>query len=83
MFEQSEPDPNGSGKRYATMNGIAFVAHPTEDGTWHGYPEPWNRVPADLKAKWQDAEKVTNRDLRRYKDFPKDSLSWALDSDNE
>ncbi len=43
MFEQSEPDPDGSDKRYATMNGIAFVAQPTEDGTWHGYPEPWNK----------------------------------------
>ncbi|CAN5918057.1 hypothetical protein BH11PSE3_BH11PSE3_09850 [soil metagenome] len=83
MFEESEPDPDGSDKRYATMNGIAFVAQPTEDGTWHGYPEPWTRVPADLKAKWQDDGRVTTRLLKRYKDFPKDNHGWALDSDNE
>ena len=83
MFAQSEPDPDGSDKRYTTMNGIAFVAQPTGDGTWHGYPEPWNKVPADLKDKWQDEGRVTTRFLKRYKDFPKDSLSWALDSDNE
>ncbi|WP_187970093.1 hypothetical protein [Aquibium microcysteis] len=83
MFEESEPDPNGSAKRYATMKGIAFVAQPTADGTWHGYPEPWNRVPADLVAKWQDAGKVTTQQLKRYKDFPTDHVTWALDGDDE
>lgn len=83
MFAQSELDPDGSGKRYATMDGIAFVAQPTADGTWHGYPEPWNKVPADLKAKWQDEGKVKTRSLKKYKDFPKNNVLWALDSDDE
>lgn len=83
LFEQSELDPTGSDKRYATMNGIAFAALPTGDGTWHGYPEPWNKIPADLKAKWQDEGKVTTSALKKYKDFPKDNVIWALDSDNE
>lgn len=83
LFAQSEEDPTGSGKRYATMNGIAFAAQPTGDGTWHGYPEPWNKVPADLKAKWQDEGKVTSAALRTYKDFPKDNVRWALDQDDE
>ena len=83
LFEKSEPDPGGSGKRYATMNGIAFVAQPTGDGTWHGYPEPWNKVPANLKDKWQDNGLVTRPQLRRYMDFPRDNPGWALDGDNE
>lgn len=83
LFAQSEPDPDGSGKRYATMRGIAFVAQSTADGTWHGYPEPWNRVPAELTAKWLDEGKVTARALRRYKDYPQDSITWALDGDDE
>jgi hypothetical protein len=83
MFQESLRDPNGSGKRYATRNGIAFVAQQSGDGTWHGYPEPWNKIPTELKDKWIDEEKVTSADLRRYKDFPKDNLKWAFDSDTD
>lgn len=83
MFEESDLDPDGSGKRYATRNGIAFVAQETKDGTWHGYPEPWNKIPAALKDRWLDAGKVTPRDLRRYKDFPRSNVRWALESDDE
>ncbi len=82
MFNESELDPTGSGKRYATMKGVAFAAQDTADGTWHGYPEPWQKVPADLKDKWLDNGKVTRADLRRYKDFPKDNIHWALDSND-
>lgn len=83
LFAQSEEDPTGSGKRYATMHGIAFAAQATGDGTWHGYPEPWNKVPADLKSKWQDEGKVTAWALRKYKDFPRNNIGWALDQDDE
>jgi hypothetical protein len=40
LFQISEPCPEGSGRRFATGHGIAFVAVPTNDGTWHGYPLP-------------------------------------------
>jgi hypothetical protein len=83
MFNESELDPDGSGKRYATMNGIAFTARETRDGTWHGYPEPWNNVPARLKDRWLDDGKVTAVSLRRYKDFPRGNIRWALESDDE
>lgn len=33
------------GRRYATARGIAFEAKPTGDGTWHGFPVPWESVP--------------------------------------
>jgi len=83
LFLASEYDPEGSGKRYATARGIAFVAQYTGDGTWHGYPEPWNKVPSALKDKWLGEAKMTPRDLRRYSDFPRDNISWALEVDDE
>lgn len=78
LLTASEADPDGSGKRYATEHGVAFVAQDTRDGTWHGYPEPWDRVPAALKTKWQTEGKVRNADLRRYSDKEPDDLDWAL-----
>jgi hypothetical protein len=63
--------------------GIAFVAQDSADGTWHGYPEPWNKIPAALKDKWLTERKMTVRDLRRYSDFPKDNIAWALEVDDE
>jgi hypothetical protein len=83
LFLASEYDPQGSGKRYATARGIAFVAQDTADGTWHGYPEPWNKVPPALKDKWLGEGKMTARDLRRYSDFPRDNITWALEVDDE
>ena len=83
LLAGSEPDPDGSGKRYATMKGIAFVAQATADDTWHGYPEPWQKVPSALKDRWLTEGKVTTSDLKKYKDFPKSNLGWALDSDDE
>jgi hypothetical protein len=82
MFTQSEADPAGSGKRYATMQGIAFAAQETGDGTWHGYPEPWNKVPAALKDNWLDQGKVTTASLKRYMDFPRGNVRWALENDD-
>ena len=80
LFDQSKSDP-ATEKRYATSRGIAFVAQPTADGTWHGYPEPWNRVPAEIKDIWLSEGLVTRRDIKRYIDFSKEDVRWALDSD--
>ncbi len=63
--------------------GIAFVGQDSADGSWHGYPEPWNKVPAALKDKWLDEGKMTARDLRRYGDFSRSNTGWALDIDDE
>jgi hypothetical protein len=83
LFAESEYDPEGGEKRYATARGVAFVAQPTGDGSWHGYPEPWNRVPPGLKEKWRAEKKVSARDLKRYADFPEKNIEWALDTDDE
>ena len=83
MLSGSEIDPRGSGKRWATSEGIAFVAQGTNDGTWHGYPEPWHKAPPELVEKWLAAGVVTPQQLRRYNDFPRNDVRWALESDVE
>ncbi len=83
LFSESEYDPEGGDKRYATAKGIAFAAQPTEDGSWHGYPEPWNKIPATLKEKWRAEGKVSGRELRLYSDFPRENITWALDTDDD
>jgi hypothetical protein len=83
LFMTSEHDPEGSGKLFATDRGIAFVAQPSADGTWHGYPEPWNKVPSGLKDKWREAKIVSASDLRRYADFPRGNIRWALEFDDD
>lgn len=83
LFEASEPCPEGSGRRFATSRGIAFAAVSSRDGTWHGYPVPWQEVPAELKDRWRDAGKVERRDLRRHMDRSQDDVRWALESDDD
>jgi hypothetical protein len=82
LFRESVADPEGSGRRFATRGGIAFVAQPSNDGTWHGYPEPWNKVPAALNEQWLRAGRITPKNLKRYKDFPRKNIRWALGSDD-
>lgn len=72
-----------SNKRYATERGLAFVAQETNDGTWHGYPVPWNQVPSGIKDDFLAKSLVTKRDVKRFMDFNKDNLAWALDSSDE
>lgn len=82
LLASSLMDPDGSGKRYATARGMAFVAHDTQDGTWHGYPVPWNDVPAELKENWMAAGRVTRRDVARYGEFACNDIDWSLGSDD-
>jgi hypothetical protein len=83
MFAESELDASEPGKRWATRRGIAFVAQSTKDGTWHGYPEPWNKVPGNLVGKWIGEKKVTAKQLRKYNDFPREDVRWALGNDSD
>lgn len=82
LLASSLVDPEGSGKRYATARGMAFVAHDTQDGTWHGYPIPWNDVPAELKDIWAGSGQVTRRHLKTYGEFARGDIDWALGSDD-
>ncbi len=83
MFAESEVDASEPGKRWATRRGIAFVAQPTGDGSWHGYPEPWKKVPESLVERWLRIGKVTARQLKQYNDFPREDVRWALRSDSD
>lgn len=66
-------------RRYATGQGIAFEAKPTGDGTWHGYPIPWESVPPTIIDQWLTQGRVTRKQIKLYKHVPKDSIRWALD----
>ena len=65
MFEASTLAEDG--RRYATRNGIAFVAVNSNDGTWHGYPIPWQDVPtrsgavSSIRAPLQGAQSADRR----------------------
>lgn len=69
-------------RRYATARGIAFEAKPTADGTWHGYPVPWEAVPAEICQKWVEEGAVVRRDIRRYWRQDPDALRWAIEADS-
>ena len=73
--------PPGSRRRFATANGIAFEAKPTGDGTWHGYPIPWESVPASVVDQWVDDKKVTPRQVKKHWRKGEDDLRWAIEAD--
>ncbi|WP_211960854.1 hypothetical protein [Cupriavidus plantarum] len=80
MFEASIEWQNGR-RRFATANGIAFEAKLSGDETWHGYPIPWESVPAEILRSWREEGKVSKRDLRLYRPAGAGDLHWALTSD--
>lgn len=80
MFAESIESPDGR-RRFATGRGIAFEAKPTHDGTWHGYPVPWENVPAEIVQVWRDLGKVSRRDVRLYRTAEPNDIRWALRSD--
>lgn len=81
MFSEAVVSPDGR-RRFATARGIAFEAKQTADGTWHGYPVPWESIPPQIREEWLDAGKVLKRDLRLYR-AARDGgdIHWALNSD--
>lgn len=74
-------DCHGPKRRYATAQGIAFEAKPSADGTWHGYPIPWEHVPVKIKDEWVDKGLVSGRQIKRYMKFEKGDIHWALQTD--
>lgn len=69
-------------RRYGAAKGIAFCAHETGDGTWHGYPVPWCMVPSDAVAWLIDTGLAKRRDIKRQKLSPQPGIYWALTSDD-
>jgi len=81
LFASAVIDPS-SKRRYATGNGIAFESKSTRDGTWHGYPIPWESVPQSIKDEWLDNGSITRRALRKYKKFDQADISWAMETES-
>lgn len=69
-----------NGRRYATRQGIAFVAVDSGDGTWHGYPVPWRDVLDKVCGLFVRLGRVTRRDVRRQR-VDQWNIRWALASD--
>ncbi|MEY4414827.1 MAG: hypothetical protein RIQ53_2120 [Pseudomonadota bacterium] len=59
---------------------MAFEAKPTEDGTWHGYPIPWETVPAEITDQWIDEGAVTKRQIKKFWQKDRDDLHWAIEA---
>jgi hypothetical protein len=79
LFEEADIDSK-TGRRYATQKGIAFEAKETGDGTWHGFPIPWESVPAVIKARWQALKLVTRRQVKVV--YDKNDIFWPLQTDD-
>lgn len=63
LLDQSE---RMGDKRVATRHGLAFVAQYGNDGTWHGYPESWDKIEGAIRAQWLAAGRIRRRDLRQW-----------------
>jgi hypothetical protein len=81
LFAGALVDPD-TGRRFATARGIAFEAKDTNDGTWHGFPLPWDDVPEAMQDQLRQHGRVTSAQLRRYSEVGT-SIDWALDSDHD
>ena len=68
------------GRRYATREGIAFAAVASGDGTWHGYPVPWQDVPRNVRDAFVREGRVTRRETRKVVD--RRDVRWALGSED-
>lgn len=68
-------------RRFATARGIAFEAKPTGDGTWHGFPIPWESVPPSILNQWLSDGKVSRREVKLNRHREASDIRWAMDSD--
>lgn len=66
---------------YATKRGIAFEAKATGDGSYHGFPIPWESVPSSVKNQWLDKGLVTKRQIK--KSFNPQGIYWAYDQESD
>jgi hypothetical protein len=80
LLDHSEPMGE---KRVATRHGIAFVAQYSNDGTWRGYPEAWDKIDGTIRARWLAENRIRRRDLRQW--FNRDDIrnAWKELNDAE
>lgn len=80
LLEQSVTDIT-SRRRYTTGGGVAFEIRPTANHTFHGYPLPWDKVPAWLQNYWRRSGRVTKMQIRQYSEVETDR--WAMSSTDD
>lgn len=75
LDESLEDLPNGS--RFATRDGMAFIARHTVGDVWHGHPVPWSAVPDAIREALIADDKVTRRQIKSL--FSSEKLAKELD----
>jgi hypothetical protein len=80
LLDQSEPMGE---KRIATYQGLAFVAQYGNDGTWHGYPEAWDKIDGAVRRRWLAEGRIQRRDLRRWGSRDDVRNAWKEPNDAE
>lgn len=68
-----------TGRRFTTGGGVAFEIKETNDGTYHGFPVPWDDVPSYYHDVWKRAGLVGNRQLKQYSEVGS-AKDWAMES---
>lgn len=68
-----------SRRRLTTGGGVAFEVKATNDGTFHGYPVPWDKVPSWLQRHWRGEGRVSRRQIDQYSEVGANEF-WAMDS---
>ena len=53
-------------RRVNTRHGLAFIAADSNDGTWHGYPEAWDKIEGAIRSRWLAEGRIRRRDLRQW-----------------
>lgn len=66
LLAESEEDPTGAGKRFATDGSRAYCAQEHRPGVYHGYPVGWREVPEKLRRQWLAAGKVKKREIALF-----------------
>jgi hypothetical protein len=80
LLDTSEPMGE---KRVNTRHGLAFVAQTDNNGTWHGYPEAWDKIDRKLVSKWRKEGRVTGSHLHRWRDLKAVRAAWKELEDAE
>lgn len=80
LFARAVPTGNAR-RRFATARGIAFEAKPTADGSWHGYPVPWEAVPPEIVQQWREDGEVTGRQIKKYWRNDQGDLRWVMEDE--
>jgi hypothetical protein len=71
------------GQRMNVRHGLAFVAQDTADGTWHGYPEAWDKIPQKLTDQWISEGRLKRRDRKRWWAEQQVCVAWKELEDAE